>query len=167
MTDLYGGTPGHVAGSSTSRAAAVNVAGRAPGMEQQVIDLIASRGDEGLTCFEVEGLLGMRHQTASARIREAVLHGMLVDSGRTRPSSVGDESTVYVRTSRTEPFKVPKNAPKPTKAQVEVFLTYFRALRAQGGTFPLEVAQVCQWIGRKYDIKPEPVRNAAPQGSEQ
>lgn len=126
-------------------------------MEQQVIALVESRGTSGLTCFEVENLLAMKHQTASARIREAVLHGMLVDAGFTRPSPKGDESTVYVRTQRAEPLKTPKKNMRPTKDQVEALLKLFREVRKERGVLPEGCAPVCRWLGAEFDIPPEPI----------
>lgn len=54
-------------------------------------------GTTGRTCDEVEVLLDLRHQTASARIRELVMLGFLKDSGERRATRSGRQARVYVR----------------------------------------------------------------------
>ena len=56
-------------GTEPSKDAAESIKPLVSGMCQQVLDLIRSRAD-GMTCDEVEEVLGMKHQTASARIRD-------------------------------------------------------------------------------------------------
>ena len=100
---LYDGNAPHVAGSETSKAAGESV-GRVS-MRDKVYSLISQRTktgreslftDEGATDDELERLLRMRHQTASARRRELVLLGKVVDSGRTRKTRSGCKATVWV-----------------------------------------------------------------------
>lgn len=50
----------------------------------------------GLTCDQVEVLLGLKHQTASAEIRHLVQDGCLADSGRKRPTRSGCRATIWV-----------------------------------------------------------------------
>lgn len=50
---------------------------------------------EGLTCDEVEVIAGMKHQTASARIRDLYLEGAILDSGERRPTRSGRSAVVW------------------------------------------------------------------------
>ena len=43
----------------------------------------------GVSCDRLEGLLGMKHQTASARLRDLAIAGKIVDSGRRETTSTG------------------------------------------------------------------------------
>jgi hypothetical protein len=43
----------------------------------------------GITCDQLEQVLNMSHQTTSARIRDLVLAGKLVDSGRREKTRTG------------------------------------------------------------------------------
>ena len=67
-----------------------------PSMREVVLDLITERGSYGATDDEVEFVTGMKHQTASARRRELVLKGEVVDSGRRRPTRSDCPATVWV-----------------------------------------------------------------------
>lgn len=63
-----------------------------------VFELLRGAGSEGLTSEEVEQALGLRHQTASARIRELVQAGRVRDSGRRRQVRSGRWARVWVAT---------------------------------------------------------------------
>lgn len=82
--ELYSGTPPHVAGCDTSLEAAESVAADVSRMASLVLSLVRRAGEYGVTCAEAEISLSMKHQTASARFRELVLRGLIVDSGRRR-----------------------------------------------------------------------------------
>jgi len=56
-------------GTDTSREAAASIVDQVNGLCRDVLCVIR-RAQNGLTCDEVEELLGMKHQTASARIRD-------------------------------------------------------------------------------------------------
>ena len=88
--------PPHVAGSDTSRAAAEAIRPHAPRQQDRALASIAARYSDGMTCDEVELELGLSHQTASARIRDLVKAGAIVDSGRRRPTRTGRKAAVYV-----------------------------------------------------------------------
>jgi hypothetical protein len=62
-----------------------------------VLDFIRSRGARGATDDEIEVVLGMRHQTASARRRGLVLKLYVSDSGAKRPTRSGSSAIVWVR----------------------------------------------------------------------
>jgi len=90
----YPARPGFVRDSDTSREAADSV-------EQHVSELcgrvlaVIGRSD-GATCDEVEATLDLRHQTASARIREMFLAGKIRDGCERRLTRSGRRATVWV-----------------------------------------------------------------------
>ena len=86
--------PGHVFGSETSKDAAKKVDGSASAKREIIFNLILAAVD-GMTCDDVEVALDMRHQTASARVRELVLAGRISDTGRTRKTRSGSGARVY------------------------------------------------------------------------
>lgn len=97
MTQLtlpYGGNAPNVAGSDTSKAAGESVDRRS--MQEKVNWVLFCQQGIGATDDEIERLLDMRHQTVSARRRELVLAGLVVDSGRTRATRSGRQATVWV-----------------------------------------------------------------------
>ena len=51
---------------------------------EKVFALIASSGERGRTCDEVEAILRRPHQTVSARVRELVVAGRIYDCGERR-----------------------------------------------------------------------------------
>ena len=51
---------------------------------------------EGLTCDEIEAKLGLKHQTASARLRELVDGSELVRTTEKRPTRSGCNAAVYM-----------------------------------------------------------------------
>jgi len=57
---------------------------------------VRSKGNDGSTCDEAEEGLDMKHQTASARLRELVLKEFIVDSGMRRRTRSGRGARVYV-----------------------------------------------------------------------
>jgi len=83
-------------GTPTSRAAAESVKHSAASMRSQILQLLRTRADLGLTCDDVEVYRGYRHQTASARIRELSLSGHIRNSGKTRKTRSGREAIVWV-----------------------------------------------------------------------
>ena len=90
----YPNEPGYVPGSDTSMAASISMSPHAKSLRLQVLTYIFNQ--RNATCDEVEVALRLRHQTASARIRELVIFGMLVDSGARRPTRSGRQARVYV-----------------------------------------------------------------------
>jgi hypothetical protein len=93
----YPDRPGAVRDCDTSEAAADSLADdQLSRLRLAVFTLVKGRGDRGATCDEVEVELSMRHQTASARIRELVLLGWLVDSERRRLTRSVRFARVYV-----------------------------------------------------------------------
>lgn len=82
--DLFAGTPPHVRHSSTSLAAAEDIAPKVGRLQRQILDLVRQH-PLGLTRDEIEALSGLSHQTASARVRELMLNGLL--ETRVNPST--------------------------------------------------------------------------------
>jgi hypothetical protein len=92
----YGDLPGHVRGSDTSRAAAESVRTTAPIQQAAVLAYLAQCGPQGATVDEIEEALGLRHQSASARMTEAVRMGLAEDSGERRRTRSGRTAAVWV-----------------------------------------------------------------------
>jgi phage FluMu protein Com len=93
MSDMF---PPYVRGSGTSRAAAASMLDDAAGLRTRVFEFIHYRRIDGATCWEVESHLAMRHQTASARIRELVLMGGVTDSLKRRVTGSGRMAAVWI-----------------------------------------------------------------------
>ncbi|MCA1379516.1 MarR family transcriptional regulator [Bradyrhizobium sp. BRP05] len=89
----YPDTPGFVRYSDTSMAAADSMLTDAPTLRDNILAFIRREGDA--TCDEVEVRCNLTHQTASARIRELVLQGKLVDTGDRRKTRSGRKARVY------------------------------------------------------------------------
>jgi hypothetical protein len=92
----YPDVPGHVAGSDTSKSAAASVTGSAGALRGTVLHKIKDAGPSGLTCDEIEAILGGRHQTISARVRELVMFGKIRDSQVRRATRSGRSARVYL-----------------------------------------------------------------------
>lgn len=91
--ELYDGRP-PAERDETSRAAGDSMTKVAGKLQRQVLDTI-SRHPGGLTCDRIEELLGGRHQTISARVRELVLLGKIEKAGK-RQTRSGRLAWVYV-----------------------------------------------------------------------
>ena len=76
--------PPSVRGSATSAAAAASVAGVTGPLRVQCYTVIHDAGRDGLTRDEVEVATGLKHQTATARVRELVKMGAVRETQRTR-----------------------------------------------------------------------------------
>ena len=84
----------YVPDSDTSREAAESVRSVVSSVRVRVYEYVRERGREGATSDEVEAALGLRHQTASARIRELVKKGVLTNSGARRRTRSGRTARV-------------------------------------------------------------------------
>jgi len=85
-----------VQGSDTSQAAAESIAADAGQLREYVFSLIFESQAGGKTCDEIEAISNMRHQTASARVRELALANRIIDSGRRRATRSGRLAIVWV-----------------------------------------------------------------------
>ena len=95
--------PKYVVGSDTSFMAAENIAHLVGKLQKMVLDAVLAEGTMGATCDEVEVVLDMPHQTASARINELKDDDpdtgrpqMLYDSGARRKTRHGQLATVWI-----------------------------------------------------------------------
>lgn len=70
-----------------------------------IFALVKEAGQNGVTCEEVEALLEMKHQTASARLRDLAKAGRITDSGMRRKTSSGRAAIVWVLTEYFWPNK--------------------------------------------------------------
>ena len=102
MSDLfrepYGGLPPFVRGNDTSEAAAMSKRSSAPTDRAEILAIFEGEDvgePEGFTCDEIEAITGLRHQTASARIRELVLMDRLCVTEQRRPTRSGRTARVY------------------------------------------------------------------------
>jgi predicted transcriptional regulator len=80
----------------TSVEAAEEIDASAPQLRARVRFHIYQAQLNGHTCDEIEELLSMRHQTASARIRELELMGSIIKTERKRPTRSGRNARVYI-----------------------------------------------------------------------
>ena len=78
----------------TSRSAAEGFMPRAGSVRKQVLELV--RAKQGLTDYELEVQLQIKHQTVSSSRRSLVIDGFLVDSGTTRKNPQGNDCIIWV-----------------------------------------------------------------------
>ena len=90
---LYDGTPPHVKGSDTSRAAAESIRKTVGKGHRLVIHKLQSFG--GLTDEELQHITGLGPSTERPRRIELVQMGMVVDSGVRRHTKSGRTATVW------------------------------------------------------------------------
>jgi len=62
----------------------------------RILRLAGIRGAAGLTCDEAERLLGLSHQTCSARFSELKRVKLLVATGQLRPTRSGAKARVMI-----------------------------------------------------------------------
>lgn len=65
-------------------------------LRAQLYGAIYARGSYGATCDELEQIHSMKHQTASARIRELRDAKLIYDSNERRTTRSGRKAIVYV-----------------------------------------------------------------------
>ena len=82
-------------GTATSAAAARAVQHRVASDCARILDLLRTKLWSGATCDEVEQLLGLSHQTCSARFRQLALNGRIFKSGDVRPTRTGCDAVVW------------------------------------------------------------------------
>jgi predicted transcriptional regulator len=76
--------------------------GNAASIRATILEHIRTTGNA--TCDEIEIRFGLRHQTASARVRELSLMKAIKDSGNRRDTRSGRSARVYV--VNTEPVAI-------------------------------------------------------------
>jgi predicted transcriptional regulator len=97
LFDYYPEQPGFVAGSDTSEDAADSLDDRTLGRLRRLVLGHVSGNPNGATCDEIEVALELRHQTASARLRELQLRGWVETSNEKRLTRSGRMAHVYRR----------------------------------------------------------------------
>ena len=85
----------YVKGSATSKAAAQSMQPHAGSIRSRILAEIKKSGAHGLTCDEVEVLMDLKHQTASARVRELREKGKISTTSK-RPTRSGRQAQVWV-----------------------------------------------------------------------
>ena len=88
--------PPSVRDSRTSARAADSIRGAANALRQRVLDYLRERPMSGGTDEEMQVVLDMNPSTQRPRRGELVALGLVVDSGRTRPTRSGRQATVWV-----------------------------------------------------------------------
>jgi len=88
----YGGA---LTASDTRLAAHRRIAPHKSRLCQVVLDAFTVYRAEGLTTQQAEGVTGLEHSTASARVVELVAAGLLYDSGTRRKTRSGRSAIVY------------------------------------------------------------------------
>ncbi|MBI4208559.1 MAG: hypothetical protein HY538_02485 [Deltaproteobacteria bacterium] len=80
----------------TSKEAAESLRTYAKSLALKTLHYIQSQGSYGATCWDIEKNCRMRHQTASARIRDLVKQGRIRDSGMRRETESGRRAIVWL-----------------------------------------------------------------------
>jgi hypothetical protein len=91
----YPETPGYVAGSDTSQAAAESIAETVTGKRLTVLNAVKAHPLSGLTCDELQSITGFLHQTCSARVTELKLANLIFDTGTRRKTRTGRSAVVW------------------------------------------------------------------------
>jgi predicted transcriptional regulator len=87
---------------NTSAAAKRSIKGIAQKMREQILSYITVMGDYGCTCDEVEEALNLKHQTASARIKELMNDNLITLNGKQRLTRSKRKANVYIK-NREDP----------------------------------------------------------------
>lgn len=92
--DIFAGYPNYpyYAGTETSAEAADGIVAHRSALLMKVYSAIKKKPQ---TCWELEQLTGLAHQTASARIRELALQNHVRPSGLVRPTGSGRKAIVW------------------------------------------------------------------------
>ena len=80
----------------TSSAAYESMLPHVSRLAKDVYAAIEAAGARGMTCDECEVQLSMRHQTASARMRELKDRNLVVDSGKRRATRSGRQAAIMM-----------------------------------------------------------------------
>lgn len=93
--EFYNGTPPHVAGSATSKAAAEDAKASAAVLRARVFKYIQGMGAQGATDQEIQFALDMAGNTERPRRGELVMAGWVRDSGNARKTQAGKSAVVW------------------------------------------------------------------------
>jgi len=86
----------HNAPAGTSTIAAHRIAGHAAKQRSEVFGVILREGARGATDAEIEAVTGIRAQSVSPRRGELRTLGLIVDSGKRRPTPSGRPAAVWI-----------------------------------------------------------------------
>lgn len=86
--------PRYVSGSKTSQDAATSIRSGAATLRTRVLNYLRDRRD-GATDDEMQWALGMNPSTQRPRRVELCVEGLVVDSGKRRPTKSGRAATVW------------------------------------------------------------------------
>jgi len=86
----------YVKSSETSRQAGQQIARITGELGRRVLEAIRRAGPAGLIDEQIQRTTGIRESTARARRVELVQHGLVKDSGLTRPTASGRSATVWI-----------------------------------------------------------------------
>jgi hypothetical protein len=160
--DLYGGFPPH-ARTDTSIDAADSIIDSINELQRTILAFILDTEGEdvtGATCDEIEEELGLKHQTASARVRELSQRGLIVDSGDRRPTRSGRQAIVWVRGDPETDGEADRGAPapKPSDMEMEVAVKWMRKMvreeKQRGNKIPGEVVKLGRWLAHVHRVPP-------------
>jgi predicted HTH transcriptional regulator len=90
---VYDITRNYHGGDPQSEAANLDTQSRKRGNRLWIISIYFP--DYDFTCWEIEKLTKLSHQTVSSRITELKKSGILVATGEKRPTNTGSMATVY------------------------------------------------------------------------
>jgi hypothetical protein len=102
MTDLFSryepDTVPYSGANPTTRQTSIDAAEAiAPRVSHLESVVLACLGHGGATCDEIERLTGLSHQTASARLRELTIRGLVAATGQTRATRSGRQAAIMGR----------------------------------------------------------------------
>ena len=91
-------------GSATSEAAALamSTAGAVKLQEARVLAAIVAAGSTGATCDELEKVLSLAHQSASARITGLLSSKAIIRTTRTRKTRTGHAASVLIAAGQSD-----------------------------------------------------------------
>lgn len=145
----------YVAGSDTSKAAGESMAKAAPTLRARVLRTIRNHGNLGATDDQLEWLLHLPHQTISARRRELVIAGLVVDTGKRRKTRSGRKATVWRCAEIPGPVAPPKprKPARPSRADLVGAAAEIGRLYAAAGLEPSpEARRLITWISRLEEV---------------
>lgn len=117
--DVYAGTTPRVRGSETSEKAGDSMIGPAKSLRTLVYEYLREFGPK--TDEEIETALALKHQTASARRRELVLGGWVVETDERRETSSGRTATVWRALPRDERLPEDERPSTEIRGTIESF----------------------------------------------
>jgi hypothetical protein len=65
-------------------------------LTERMLDMIEEAEPRGVTCEDLEDALSAHHQSVSARLRDLLMQGRILDSGNTRETRSGRKARVYI-----------------------------------------------------------------------